>query len=221
MVAIEDVTEREKARGAAWSRSENYARGLFEHSPVSLWVEDFSGVKRLIDEVRARGIEDFRVFTDVHRGIRPALHERNPRARRQPAGRSNCSARPTRTHCCAASPTCSATRCEPHFREQLIDLWDGKLFQQREVVNYALDGTKLHVLLQFSVLPGHEHDWSLVQVALTDITARKKAEAYLEFLGTHDVLTEPTIARSMSTNSTGSSARGRSRSPSSSPTSTG
>jgi diguanylate cyclase (GGDEF)-like protein len=39
------------------------------------------------------------------------------------------------------------------------------------------------------VIPGREHDWSLVQVALTDITARKKAEAYLEYLGKHDVLT--------------------------------
>jgi diguanylate cyclase (GGDEF)-like protein len=78
---------------------------------------------------------------------------------------------------------------KPHFREQLVDLWDGKLFQQREVVNYTLDGTKLHLLLQFSVLPGREQDWSLVQVALTDITARKKAEAYLEYLGTHDVQT--------------------------------
>ena len=45
-------------------------------------------------------------------------------------------------------------------------------------------------MLQFSVLPGHENDWSLVQVALTDITARKKAEAYLEYLGKHDVLTK-------------------------------
>ena len=44
--------------------------------------------------------------------------------------------------------------------------------------------------LQFSVLPGFEDDWSLVQVALTDITARKKAEAYLEFLGKPDVLTK-------------------------------
>ena len=33
---------------------------------MSLWVEDFSGVKRLLDEVRERGIVDFRVFTDVH-----------------------------------------------------------------------------------------------------------------------------------------------------------
>jgi diguanylate cyclase (GGDEF)-like protein len=78
----------------------------------------------------------------------------------------------------------------PCFREQLIDLWDGKLFQQREVVNYTLDGTKLNLLLQFSVFPAHEKDWSLVQVALTDITARKKAEAYLEYLGSHDALTK-------------------------------
>src|ERR1700749_3542771 len=84
---------------------------------------------------------------------------------------------------------------EPPFREQLIDLWANKLFQQREVVNYALDGTKLHLLLQFSVLPSHENDWSRVQVALTDITARKKAETYLEYLGTHDVLTR-TLNRS-------------------------
>jgi diguanylate cyclase (GGDEF)-like protein len=79
---------------------------------------------------------------------------------------------------------------EPCFREQLIDLWDGKLFQQREVVNYTIDGTKLNLLLQFSVFPGREHDWSLVQVGLTDITARKKAEAYLEYLGSHDSLTK-------------------------------
>ncbi len=76
------------------------------------------------------------------------------------------------------------------FREQLIDLWHGKTFQQREIVNYSLNGDELHLHLQFSVLPGHEHDWSLVQVALTDITARKKAEAYLEYLGKHDVLTK-------------------------------
>jgi diguanylate cyclase (GGDEF)-like protein len=76
------------------------------------------------------------------------------------------------------------------FRDQLLDLWNGKLFQLREVINYRLDGETLHLLMQFSVLPGHEHDWKLVQVALTDITARKKAEAYLEYLGTHDVLTQ-------------------------------
>ena len=65
LIAIEDVTDRETARRRLVG-SENYARGLFDHSPVSLWAEDFSGVKKLIDEIRAQGITDLRVFTDVH-----------------------------------------------------------------------------------------------------------------------------------------------------------
>jgi diguanylate cyclase (GGDEF)-like protein len=188
LVAIEDVTERETAR-RAHARSALYAQGLFEHSPVSLWVEDFSRIKLLLDEVREQGIIDFRVFTDVH----PEFVER-------------CMAEIRVLDINAQTLTLFGAGEKPallnrlsdifrdemlmHFREQLIDLWAGKLFQTREVVNYALDGALVHVLLQFSVLPGHEADWSLVQVALTDITARKKAEAYLEFLGKHDELTK-------------------------------
>lgn len=65
LISIKDITARESARRAQ-ALSEQYARGLFEHSPVSLWVEDFTGIKRLLDEVRSRGISDLRVFTDVH-----------------------------------------------------------------------------------------------------------------------------------------------------------
>ncbi|MGH6755085.1 MAG: histidine kinase, partial [Bradyrhizobium sp.] len=188
LVAIEDVTERETARRQA-AAAEEYARGLFHHSPVSLWVEDFSAVKRLMDDIRERGIVDFRVFTDVH-----------------PEFVTRCMSeirvidvnRHTLDLFCAADKATLLRglrevfrdAMEQHFREQLIDLWQGKLMQQREVVNYTLAGDELHLHLQFSVLPGHERDWSLVQVALTDITARKKAEAYLEFLGKHDVLTK-------------------------------
>ena len=56
-------------------------------------------------------------------------------------------------------------------------------------MNYSLSGERLHVHLQFSVLPGYEADWACIQISLTDISARKKAEAYLEFLGKHDSLT--------------------------------
>ncbi|QUS41203.1 GGDEF domain-containing protein [Tardiphaga alba] len=187
MIAIEDVTERESARRRL-AQSENYAFGLFAHSPVSLWVEDFSGVKRLVDDARARGIEDMRVFTDVHPDFvlrcmsEIRVLDVNTRT-------LELFAAPDKDTLLRQLSDVFRDEMEPNFREQLIDLWDGKLFQQREVVNYALDGTKLHLLLQFSILPGHERDWSQVQVALTDITARKKAEAYLEFLGTHDVLT--------------------------------
>jgi diguanylate cyclase (GGDEF)-like protein len=188
LVATVDVTERETARRRL-AASEDYARGLFEHSPVSLWVEDFSRVKRLLDEVRERGISDFRVFTDVH----PEFVERcMSEIRVLDVNRHTLKmfAAPDKTTLLHRISDVFRDDMQRHFREQLIDLWDRKLFQQREVVNYSLDGDALYVHLQFSVLPGHERDWSLVQVALTDITARKKAEAYLEFLGQHDVLTK-------------------------------
>ena len=193
MIAIEDVTERENARRRL-TDSENYAFGLFAYSPVSLWVEDFSSVKRLMDDVRARGVEDFRVFTDVHEEFVPRciseirVLDVNDRT-------LELFNAPDKATLLRSLPIVFRDETGPDFREQLIDLWDGKLFQQREVVNYTLDGIKLHLLLQFSVLPGHEGDWAQVLVGLTDISARKKAEAYLEYLGTHDVLTR-TLNRS-------------------------
>jgi diguanylate cyclase (GGDEF)-like protein len=188
LIAIEDMTARESARRGL-AQSEIYARGLFEHSPVSLWVEDFSAIKRLLEEVRERGIVDFRVFTDVHpEFITRCMSE----IRVIDVNRHTLDLfmAPDKGTLLGRLSDVFRDDMQQHFREQLIDLWDGKLFQQREVVNYTLDGSALHVHMQFSVLPGHERDWSLVQVALTDITARKKAEAYLEYLGKHDVLTK-------------------------------
>lgn len=188
LLATEDVTDREDARRLLVG-SENYARGLFAHSPVSLWVEDFSGVKKLIDEVRERGITDLRVFTDVHEEfVQRCISEIRIIDVNQHT--LDLFGAPDKTTLLRSLPKIMRDEMEPCFREQLIDLWDGKLFQQREVVNYTLDNSKLNLLLQFSVFPDREHDWSLVQVALTDITARKKAEAYLEYLGSHDALTK-------------------------------
>ncbi len=188
LVAIEDVTARESARRAL-AVSEQYARGLFELSPVSLWVEDFSSIRRLLDDIRGRGITDLRVFTDVHpEFVARCMSE----IRVVDVNKHTLSLfmAPDKPTLLSWLTDIFRDGMEQHFREQLIDLWQGKLFQQREVLNYALDGSELYLHLQLAVLPGHEHDWSLVQVALTDITARKKAEAYLEYLGQHDVLTK-------------------------------
>jgi diguanylate cyclase (GGDEF)-like protein len=188
LVAVQDMTDRETVRRQL-DASERYARGLFEYSPVSLWVEDFSAIKILLDDVRAKGITDFRVFLDVHeefvvrcmREIRViSVNQHTLTLFRAPDLKT----------LMRRLPDILRDKMERPFKEQLIDLWDGKLLQQREVVNYTLNGDELYLHLQLSMLPGHEEDWALVQVALTDITARKKAEAYLEFLGKHDELTK-------------------------------
>jgi diguanylate cyclase (GGDEF)-like protein len=188
LIAVENISERSRAQALA-AQSERYARGLFAHSPVSLWVEDFSAIKRLLDDVRARGIEDFRVFTHVH----PEFVERCMQEIRVIDVNQrtlDMFHAPDKATLLRRLGQVFRDEMRATFTEQLIDLWHGKLLQHREVVNYGLDGAPINVLLQFSVLPGAEDDWGLVQVALIDITARKKAEAYLEYLGKHDVLTQ-------------------------------
>lgn len=188
LLTLENITPEENARKLLMQR-ETYARNLFELSPVSLWVEDFSAIRVLMDDVRERGIRDFATFMRVHpdfvtrcmeeiRVIDVNLHT---------------------LHMFGASSKQALTqqldkvfRTEmvDSFQEQLMDLWNGNTFQQREVVNHTLNGEALHIHMQFDVMPGHEARWDMVLVSLVDITARKKAEAYLEYLGKHDVLTK-------------------------------
>ncbi len=197
LVSLEDITQSVKARQQL--AAANTMRATCSTiSPVSLWVEDFSGVKRLLDDVRERGISDFRVFISVHpEFVTRCMEEIRVISVNQQTLTMFARQRAAR----AAGPArarCSATRCRPHFAEQLIDLWNGKIVQSREVINYSLSGDLINIHMQFAVLPGHEAEWDLVLVSLIDITARKKAEAYLEYLGKHDSLTtaaQPRVLR--------------------------
>lgn len=188
LLSLEDVTA--EVRGARQlQRSEQYARDLFEHSPVSLWVEDFSAVKNLLDGVRAQGIDDFKTFITVHpEFVTRCMQEiRVIDVNQQTLKMFGAASKDM-----LLNNIGRVFRGEMHesFADQLLDLWDGKTFQQREVVNYALSGDAVHIHMQFSILADHLADWGLVLLSLVDITARKKAEAYLEYLGKHDVLTQ-------------------------------
>ncbi len=188
LVSLEDNT-RQLEGARRLQRSEHYARDLFEHSPVSLWVEDFSAVKSLLDGVRAQGIGDFKTFLKVHpEFVARCMQEiRVIDVNQQTLVMFGAPSKEVLLNSIGR-----VFRGEMHesFAEQLQDLWDGKTFQQREVVNYSLSGDAVNIHMQFSVPDSHLHDWGLVLLSLVDITARKKAEAYLEYLGKHDVLTQ-------------------------------
>ena len=46
--------------------SEARHRALFEQSPIGIWEEDYSGVKRIIDRLRDEGVTDFRTHFSEH-----------------------------------------------------------------------------------------------------------------------------------------------------------
>ena len=188
LVAMEDVTPLQDARRQAQASARD-AREFFQQAPVSLWVEDFSAIKRLFDELRGQDISDFRTFLDVH----PDFIDRCLQEIRVIDVNDytlELFKADSRDQLIERMSDVFREESRDTFAEQLIELWHGRLFHQKEVQNHTLAGDALHIHLQLSVFQGHEEDCGLVLVSLTDITARKKAEAYLEYLGKHDVLTQ-------------------------------
>jgi len=188
LLTLENITPEENARKLLTQR-ETYARNLFELSPVSLWVEDFSTIRVLMNEVRESGIQDFSTFMRVHPDFVTRCMEE---IRVIDVNQHTLQMFGAESKQALMRQLDKVFRDEmiDSFQEQLLDLWNGKTYQQREVVNHRLNGEALHIHMQFDVMPGHESRWDMVLVSLVDITARKKAEAYLEYLGKHDVLTK-------------------------------
>jgi diguanylate cyclase (GGDEF)-like protein len=187
LISLTDTSERKHALDRA-AANERYAQSLFEHSPVSLWVEDLSSVKAWLGELRAAGVSNFaRYLADNHAAVAAAMKLiRVLEVNRQ-----------TLTLYQARSTAELAHKLDRIFRDdmqplweaELLDMWNGRLECEYEGVNYALDGSAINVVVRTAPLPGAEHTWDRVLVAVSDITARKKAEAKASYLSTHDLLT--------------------------------
>lgn len=180
LVAIENIT--------ALKRAEKRFRNLFEYAPISLWEEDYSAIKREFDALRARGVTDLKSHLAA-----------DPEAVRRFMGMIrvlDVNRKTLRLFEAADKPSLLTNldkifrdEMGEHFKNELADMWDGKTYYEREGINYTLTGKPVNVHLHWTLMPGHEKDFDWVLVALQDVTARKKAEEYLRYLGTHDVMT--------------------------------
>lgn len=180
LVTIEDITPLKRA--------ERRFEALFESAPISLWQEDYSGLKRYFDKLRAQGVTDLKEYIEANpgtvshcMGLLQVLHVNQKTLELFKAS--------SQEHLLANLGQIFRDDMEDHFVHEMLDLWNGKLSYQQEGINYALDGEPINVLVDVRVMPGHEENFGWVQVALQDITLRKKAENYLRYLGTHDILT--------------------------------
>lgn len=180
LVTTEDITARKRA--------EQRLHNLFEASPISLWEEDYSAIKKYFDVLRIQGVTSLESYLEEHPeavsycvGLINVL-DVNQKTLQLFGAES-------KEHLIANLPRIFRDEMEEHFANELIDLWNGKLSYEREGVNYSLSGEPINILLNFKIMPGYEDDFGWALVSIQDISARKKAEEYLHYLGTHDVMT--------------------------------
>jgi diguanylate cyclase (GGDEF)-like protein len=187
LVTIEDITALKRAE-RAHLESERRFRDLFTHAPISLWEEDYSGVKAYLDGLRTQGVTDLDGYLADH-----------------PEAVSHCMSlirvldvnlktlelfgADSKETLLANLDKVFRDEMSAHFADELVDMWNGKYRYEREGINYSLSGEPINIHLDWTLMPGHADDFGWVLVALQDITARKKAEDYLRYLGTHDVMT--------------------------------
>jgi len=180
LVSIENIT--------ALKLVERRFRNLFEHAPISLWEEDYSALKKEFDDLRAQGVEDIRAHLASHpeavsrfMGMIHVLDVNHKTLELFEAEDKDI--------LLANLNKVFSGEMGAHFIDELADMWNGKTYYESEGINYSLSGEPVNVHLHWTLMPGHENDFDWVLVALQDITARKKAEEYLRYLGTHDVMT--------------------------------
>ena len=170
----DDLEAAVAERTAELLESEKRLRHLFENAPVSLWHEDFSGVKQRIDSLRQEGVRDFREYFENNSDVVAECAERiaildvnlATRELHQAENQSELTESLTRAFCAESYEV---------LREELIALAEGKVAFESDAELLTLGGEKRDVMLRLFVDPNSQN-WSSVYVAITDITERKRAE---------------------------------------------
>lgn len=149
--------------------SEDRYRQLFESAPVSLWEEDFSEVKRELDELRRAGVTDLAAYLDE----RPEVLRNLVRHIRV------LDVNETTLHLYGADSkesflrqvsTLFAEESYMNFREDLLTIWEGKTGFSARGMHRSLQGAELQVQVTWAVVAGFERTYERVLVTVLDIS---------------------------------------------------
>ncbi|MFH0892703.1 MAG: PAS domain S-box protein [Candidatus Falkowbacteria bacterium] len=161
--------------------SEEQYNNLLEYTkyaPVSMWVEDYSGVKSFISCLKKRGVVNFeRHFNDHPKDVLRALDMVTVKY----VNVATVKLYKAKKADDLLGPLSRIIKSEslPLFREQLIAIAKRKKEFETETVTTTLTGEKIDIQLKIN-FPNTEAKFSNLLVCVNDITAHKKAENQLK-----------------------------------------
>jgi PAS domain S-box-containing protein len=158
--------------------SEERFRSLFENSPIALWEEDFSLVKKRLDDLRLHGVTDFNKYfakhpaevvelaasvkiLNINKVTVKLLHAKD------------------KSEILNLENVVFRGKENSTFINELVSISENKPEFEWEGINYTLDGEPLLLSVKWSVAPNYQDTLAKVFISVINITERRHAEMML------------------------------------------
>ena len=161
----------------ALRESERRIWSTFEDSPISLWDEDFSLMKKRIDLLRAEGIADWKAFFEPEERV----IEFNTLARVRDVNRMTLKLLgiADKTTLLTGLPALFTKVQIESMRQEFVAFAGGETSYEGETDYATPDGKLVEMQIKVSIVPGSEGSWDHVLASVIDITEQKAAERFL------------------------------------------
>ncbi|MFW6041214.1 MAG: PAS domain S-box protein [Thermoplasmatota archaeon] len=174
---FEDITAQ-KSMQREIERNERRFKELFHESPIGIWEEDFSVVKKKIDELKEKGVEDIGQYLNDHPEFVGELMKDVKIISVNESVLDMYRADSIEEFRNGLSEI-FGEKSIPSFKEVIEHIAEGKTEYKTDKVDKRLDGEEVHIFLKWSVVTGHEDDYSRVIVSTIDISELREKEEKL------------------------------------------